>query len=63
MERLEQAHRDARGTPRSHLTRRHLNKARLVHVIGMNTKEKADLKRAKEKENQPKPTAAAKPKK
>jgi hypothetical protein len=54
LHRASQAHQDARGTPRSTVTRRQLNRARLTHIIGMNVKEKADLKKAKEKENQPK---------
>tara|TARA_R110002051_G_scaffold323228_2_gene416151 strand:- start:667 stop:915 length:249 start_codon:yes stop_codon:yes gene_type:complete len=47
------AHRDAKGTPQAINTRRAFNRARLTNLIGMNKKEKADLKRSIETANKP----------
>jgi|6_EtaG_2_1085325.scaffolds.fasta_scaffold03106_6 hypothetical protein len=63
LHRAHQAHQDAKGTPFATDTRRALNRARLTHLIGMNKKEKADLKKSIETAKKPTTTTTTQGKK
>ena len=55
LHRVHHAHQAAKGTSRALDTRRAVNRARLTHIIGMNKKEKADLKKSIEAAKKPTP--------